>query len=180
MARPSRRLLSAYAVPGLAIVAVGFVVAGVRLGTGVLPLSDPRQPAPAPVSSLPAAQISGVGGRVGAGVGDAELAAAVGAIGDLVPTGDQGSAAVSPPAVAAAPSPSSVPQPAAAPGPSPPGGGSGGPGGPDPPSVAGDELVALLQPVVDLTEPVTAPVVDPLVGVLGPIVPSAPSPLGGG
>jgi hypothetical protein len=166
MVSPARpRRMSAYAVPALIVLALGFVAMGVRIGDGAVPLGSPRQPAAGggPSAGRPAAQISARSDPI-----DAELAAAVGAIGELGPSrtnprpvGD------SPAAPGALPAPLRSPQPAPAPGtPSGPADRQPPAGEPpgneagllDPPPAAGDELAELLRPILDLTAPVTEPV----------------------
>jgi hypothetical protein len=181
MVPPSRRRrLSAYAVPALALVAVGFVAAGVQLGDGAVPIGAPRSRAPvATALSRPAAQITAESSRSD-GV-DVELAAALGAIGDLASISRAGPRPVddSPAAPGALPAPLRSPQPAPAPGTSPSPPGSGEPPGDevgllDPPPAAGELVEEVLASIIDLTAPVVAPVTettDPLLAPLGPILP---------
>jgi len=161
MVSPSRRRrLSAYAVPGLALVALGFVAVGVRIGDGAIPLgSSPRSPAPAASAlSRPAAQITAESSRTDAAV---ELAAAIGAIGELGSSrSNPRPAADSPAAPGTLPAPLRSPQSAPAPGTSPPTASppGDGPGPLDPPPAAG----GIVEDVEDALEP------------LAPLVPLAP------
>lgn len=172
------RRMSAYAVPALIVLALGFVAAGVRIGDGAIPLGSPRSPAArgGPSVGRPVAQISARSDPL-----DAELAAATRAAGDLGPASSSRAyprpVDDSPAAPGALPAPLRSPQPALAPGTSPPDGGppGEGPGDGDPPPTAGEAVAELLQPLLDLTAPATDPVIDPVTtavkeatGSLGP------------
>ncbi len=166
MVPPSPHRISAFAVPFLVIAAVGFVVAGVRLGGGV-PIAEPRPPVSTSALSRPAAQIA----AQSPSFADADLAAAIGSIGDLRPADDSPAASGAPPALV--PSPQTAP----APGTSPPPGDlpppSKGDTGSHPPDTAGT-VTELLQSAVDTITPVTDPVTGPVEKTVGPSLPPVP------
>ena len=180
MVPPSRhRRASALAVPGLALLALALVAAGVQLGDRAVPTGDARSPLPAAaeLSRRPAAQISAQSPRTG---GAGAVAAALGAIGELASSSGPIQRPVDSPAEPGAlPAPLRSPQPAPAPGTSPPPSTGAppddGPGALDPPPAAGgivETVQDALAPFAPLADPVIDPAaatIEPVLEVLGPI-----------